>query len=107
MKKIVLLFLGVCIGSGVVSGQESTWPIPGYTSIVGTFGEFRDTHFHGGIDIAADNGSTIVSAGSGTVTVRALSGSVTTGYGYIVVISHDDGICPVQFKLQPSPVEMC
>ncbi len=54
MKKAALLYFLVCISPSILFSQETTWPIPGFTSIVGSFGEFRpqnssgtiSAHFH-------------------------------------------------------------
>ena len=68
-------------------GQETTWPVPGITSIVGDFGEFRPDHFHAGLDIGAPGGTTLVASGPGSI----IEVGTSTSYGDYVYIQHDSG----------------
>lgn len=79
------------IGSGVLS-----WPVDCYvlSSLYGprihpVTGEYKN---HGGIDFCADYGQNIYAAGSGTVITANSTDSWGGGYGYYVMIQHDNGI---------------
>ena len=66
----------------------SVAPVSGtITSRFGVNESIRD-HSHGGLDIAARNGTTIVAAADGVVKSASYSG----GYGNLVVIDHGNGI---------------
>ena len=63
-------------------------PVTGnITSRFGANESIRD-HTHKGIDIAAPNGTSIKAAADGTVTYSGWM----SGYGYLVIISHGNGI---------------
>ena len=65
------------------------WPCQGWiSSRFGWRNIFGGSSFHGGLDIANNYGTTIVAADGGLVTY---SGWNNGGYGYLVVITHDDG----------------
>ena len=65
------------------------WPCKGtISSRYGWRTIFGSRSFHGGLDIANSYGTTIVAADGGLVTY---SGWNSGGYGYLVVIKHDDG----------------
>jgi len=79
------------IGNGMLS-----WPIDCYvlSSLYGprvhpVTGEYKN---HGGIDFCADYGQNIYAAGSGEVIVANSSDSWGGGYGYYVMIQHDNGL---------------
>ena len=59
----------------------------GYT-ITSRFGS-RSSGMHTGLDIAAPSGTPIYAAASGTVIA---SGWSNTGYGYYIIISHENGV---------------
>ena len=65
------------------------WPTTGHiSSRYGWRSIFGGSSFHGGLDIANSYGTTIVASDGGLVTY---SGWNNGGYGYLVVITHDDG----------------
>jgi murein DD-endopeptidase MepM/ murein hydrolase activator NlpD len=70
------------------------WPVPGYTRITSPFGyrihpiTGKPGTFHGGIDIGAPRGATILAAESGS----AYSYSSPSGYGNYVIIIHGGGL---------------
>ena len=65
-------------------GSTYIWPTKGvFTSGFG----WRWGRMHKGIDIANNTGTAILAARSGTVTYAGWS----SGYGYLVEITHDDG----------------
>ena len=47
---------------------------------------------HTGLDIAAPTGTAIKAAASGTITYSGWKGGYNGGYGYLVVISHGNGV---------------
>jgi murein DD-endopeptidase MepM/ murein hydrolase activator NlpD len=70
-----------------------TWPLPGYTTISSGYGYRTDplgrgNKLHGGTDIPAPKGTTIVAAASGTVVKSALVSS----YGNYIVVDHGGGV---------------
>ena len=71
------------------------WPLPINGSITSGFGYRSDpftgeTKFHGGLDIAAAEGTPIVAADDGIVTVANGVDSWGGGYGFYVMIDHGD-----------------
>ena len=75
-----------------------TWPVPGYgeSAISSYFGNrvpptSGATANHGGIDIAAPEGTSIVAANSGTV----ISSGPARGYGNWIRIDHGNGIISI------------
>ena len=60
---------------------------PNYTS---TFGEFRETHLHGGIDISTNHqtGLEVVATRSGYIEKISVS---PNGYGKYISVRHEDG----------------
>jgi murein DD-endopeptidase MepM/ murein hydrolase activator NlpD len=80
-------------GSTAVSLTGLKWPVPSCSIITSRFG-YRTSPtagastYHGGLDIGAGQGATIVAAGSGTVILASYNG----GYGNCVMINHGNGI---------------
>ncbi len=75
------------------AGGEMTWPVPGNYRITSSFGGRYDPitgvwSSHGGTDIAAPNGSAIVSANSGVVLYAGWHYS----YGNYIIVDHGGGI---------------
>ena len=75
-----------------------TWPLPGYHRITSTFGPRPNAPvagvaaYHNAIDIAAPNGTTIVSAGDGTVYYAGDGVAMSSqAGGYQVWVSHEGG----------------
>ena len=78
-------------GGSVVGTGSLVWPTSGRVS--SEFGTRRhpvhgDMRFHGGIDIAAPHGTSVVAADSGTVIISRFNSS----FGNYIVISHGNGI---------------
>ena len=73
-------------------GGKFLWPTPGFSTITSGYGwrmcPFHGREFHGGIDIAANGGSTIVASESGTVISSGWNG----GFGNSVQIDHGGGL---------------
>jgi len=73
-----------------------SWPVVADWPVSSGFGNRSDpftgeTRFHGGIDIAAPEGTPILAAAAGTVTVANGSDSWGGGFGYYVKIQHENG----------------
>lgn len=80
------------------SSEEYTWPLPSkYNRITSWFNEdrnlieigYKDTH--GGMDIAAPNGTPIYAVKTG----RVILAGVVSGYGNCVMIDHGNGIVSI------------
>ena len=82
----------------IITSNDITWPLPGYTRISSYFG-YRTaptvgaTSFHGGVDIPAPSGTNIISAISGKITKTGFMGSggcsvVIQNNCYTVVYHH-------------------
>ena len=80
------------------SREEYTWPLPSkYNRITSWFNEdrnlieigYKDTH--GGMDIAAPNGTPIYAVKTG----RVILAGVVSGYGNCVMIDHGNGIVSI------------
>ena len=80
-------------GSSAVSLTGLKWPVPSCSIITSRFG-YRTaptagaSSYHGGLDIGAGEGATIVAAASGTVILASYNG----GYGNCVMINHGNGL---------------
>ncbi len=82
---------GTTTPSMPASEHNFIWPLPCSNRITSYFGwrhVFGAQNYHGALDIAAPNGSSILAAKSGTVLAAGDSG---TTYGIYVIISHGDG----------------
>lgn len=106
MEKIFYTFISfttfLTIFIVILSGENSAniktnskyyWPTPGFTGISSKFGyRKRPTKgastYHKGIDILANEGTTIYAIEDGTITFAGFSSSG----GYMVIISHENGI---------------
>lgn len=76
--------------------SDLMWPVPSCTLITSRFG-YRvapttgASTYHGGLDIGAAMGASIVSAGAGDVIYAGMNG----GYGNCVMVDHGNGIVTV------------
>ena len=83
-------------GGSATSLSDLQWPVPSCTLITSRFG-YRvapttgASTYHGGLDIGASMGASIVSAGAGDVIYAGMNG----GYGNCVMIDHGNGIVTV------------
>jgi len=70
--------------------QDYRWPTDETRVITSSFGEFRSTHFHAGIDISTRDrvGARVLAARDGFVLRVRVS---PTGYGKMVYLRHRDG----------------
>jgi hypothetical protein len=70
--------------------DDYIWPTDATRIVTSTFGEFRKTHFHGGIDIATHDrvGYRVFASRAGYVWQARVS---PEGYGKILYIRHPDG----------------
>lgn len=75
--------------TGGVDGFHPCWPLPGVTYISSYFGS-RWGGQHNGLDIAGPAGTKIVAAVAGTVTRAWTSDNWGMGWGYHVMIYHND-----------------
>lgn len=93
---------GISGGGGSSGGGSATslsnlqWPVPSCTLITSRFG-YRvapttgASTYHGGLDIGAGMGASIVAAGAGDVIYAGANG----GYGNCVMIDHGNGVVTV------------
>ena len=83
-------------GGSATSLSDLQWPVPSCTLITSRFG-YRvapttgASTYHGGLDIGAAMGASIVSAGAGDVIYAGMNG----GYGNCVMVDHGNGIVTV------------
>ena len=89
--------------SSVSSPKNFMWPLPGYTKVTSGFGNRKAptsgaSSYHGGIDISAPEGSSIVSMADGTVSFVGWYGA----NGYTVTIEHADGYKSTYGHVSPS-----
>lgn len=96
-------------GGGGGGGGSSTavsltglkWPVPSCSIITSRFGSRTApttgaSTYHGGLDIGAQAGATIVAAASGDVILASYSG----GYGNCVMINHGNGLVTLYGHMQ-------
>jgi len=87
-------------GGGAVVGTGSlTWPVPARTTVSSPFGQ-RNGRLHGGIDIPAPTGTSVVAADSGTV----LSARWSNSFGNYITISHGNGVVTLYAHLSTMSV---
>lgn len=85
------------------SNTGFTWPTPGYSKITSKFG-YRNSptagasSYHGGIDIAAAEGSNILSIADGIITYTGWYGA----NGYSVIITHENGYKSIYGHVSPN-----
>jgi len=74
---------------GITKGRF-VWPVVGLYTVYSWYG-WRNLGWHSGLDISGNNasGSLVVAAESGKVVTAGWSDG---GYGYYVIIEHDDGV---------------
>lgn len=92
----------VAILSSFLHAQEApTPPLDIPLKLSGTFGEFRPTHFHAGLDIKTQGkeGFKVSSIKAGSVRRIKVA---TTGYGKCLYIQHADGTTSVYAHLKNS-----
>lgn len=83
-------------GGSAVNLSDLQWPVPSCTLITSRFG-YRvapttgASTYHGGLDIGAGMGASIVAAGAGDVIYAGANG----GYGNCVMVDHGNGIVTV------------
>ncbi len=83
-------------GGSATSLSDLQWPVPSCTLITSRFG-YRvapttgASTYHGGLDIGASMGASIVSAGAGDVIYAGMNG----GYGNCVMVDHGNGVVTV------------
>ena len=80
-------------------GDDFRWPVPAYSTVTSTFGEYRRNHFHAGIDISSGDisGCAVLAARSGEV-ARIRIGP--TGYGKMLEVRHPDGFTTAYAHLE-------
>lgn len=94
---------GYSQGMGIIPSNATwigvdrfSWPLPINGTITSGFG-FRtdpftgETKYHGGVDIAAAEGTPIIAADDGIITAANGVDSWGGGYGFYVMIEHGDG----------------
>jgi len=86
-------------GGAVVGTGEFTWPVPTHRTVSSPFGQ-RNGRLHGGIDIPAPTGTSVVAADSGTVLTARWSNS----FGNYITISHGNGIVTLYAHLSSMQV---
>lgn len=79
--------------------EDYSWPTEAGRIVTSTFGEFRRTHFHAGIDISSGEmtGYRVYAAREGYVS-RVRIGP--TGYGKMIYVRHPDGYTTTYAHLQ-------
>lgn len=82
-----------------VKGQEVVSPLDIPLKLSGTFGEFRPTHFHAGLDIKTQGkeGFEVKSINAGSIRRIRVT---TTGYGKALYIQHANGTTSVYAHLK-------
>lgn len=85
--------------------QDYIWPTEIGKAITSTFGEFRRTHFHGGIDIGTGNqtGYRVYAARDGYVSRIRVNAN---GYGKMLYVRHSDGYYTTYAHLEKFNVEI-
>ena len=100
---LLLVFLQF-IGLTVLQAQNYPqnyfhWPLDTPVTIVGTFGEIRDSHFHSGLDLGTEEaeGRPVSASAEGYISRIKISAD---GYGKALYITHPNGFVTVYGHLQ-------
>ena len=85
--------------------EDYAWPIETGKAITSSFGEFRRTHFHGGIDISTNNrnGYRVFASRGGYVSRIRVN---PTGYGKMLYVRHADGYITTYAHLEKFNAEI-
>ena len=99
IKRVLPLSLLAIITSFLQAQEAPTPPLDIPLKLSGTFGEFRPTHFHAGLDIKTQGkeGFKVSSIKAGSVRRIKVA---TTGYGKCLYIQHADGTTSVYAHLK-------
>jgi murein DD-endopeptidase MepM/ murein hydrolase activator NlpD len=96
---LLLLFLFVNSKAQNYPQNYFHWPIDTPVTIVGTFGEIRDNHFHSGLDLGTEEmeGRPVSASAEGYISRIKISAD---GYGKALYITHPNGYVTVYGHLQ-------
>jgi hypothetical protein len=89
IRPLLLLFFVITCGF-ILEGDEYRYPLDGYYTLSGTFGELRSNHFHSGIDIktGGKSGLSLFASREGYVYRIKVS---PFGFGKALYLRHADG----------------
>ena len=99
IKQLLFISLFAILPPFIQAQNEATPPLDIPLKLSGTFGEFRPTHFHAGLDIKTQGkqGFKISSIKAGSIRRIRVA---TTGYGKCLYIQHADGTTSVYAHLK-------
>ena len=103
-KKCIFLVITLLVSAFSVKAQDYPknyfhWPLDTPVTIIGTFGEIRDSHFHSGVDLGTQEmeGRPVMASASGYVSRIKIAAD---GYGKALYITHPNGFVTVYGHLQ-------
>ena len=99
IKRNFSLSLVVILSSFLYAQEAPTPPLDIPLKLSGTFGEFRPTHFHAGLDIKTQGKEGLKVSSIKAGSVRRIK-VATTGYGKCLYIQHADGTTSVYAHLK-------
>ena len=99
IKRNFSLSLVVILSSFLHAQEAPTPPLDIPLKLSGTFGEFRPTHFHAGLDIKTQGKEGLKVSSIKAGSVRRIK-VATTGYGKCLYIQHADGTTSVYAHLK-------
>lgn len=99
IKQLLFISLFAILPPFIQAQNEATPPLDIPLKLSGTFGEFRPTHFHAGLDIKTQGkqGFKVSSIKAGSIRRIRVA---TTGYGKCLYIQHADGTTSVYAHLK-------
>lgn len=99
IKQLLFISLFAILPPFIQAQNEATPPLDIPLKLSGTFGEFRPTHFHAGLDIKTQGkqGFKVSSIKAGSIRRIRVA---TTGYGKCLYIQHTDGTTSVYAHLK-------
>ena len=99
IKHLLFISLFAILSPFLQAQNEATPPLDIPLKLSGTFGEFRPTHFHAGLDIKTQGkeGFKVSSIKAGSIRRIRVA---TTGYGKCLYIQHADGTTSVYAHLK-------
>ncbi len=105
MRVVSIAFLLLFLPFSLVSSEPYGWPLRLNFGISSTFGDFRDDHFHAGIDLSTngETGMPVLSIADGKIFRLKIQ---KRAYGRAIYVQHADGMVSVYAHLQSYSVDL-
>jgi hypothetical protein len=90
LSPIYLIFISLLFLTNTLQGQEIKllYPLKYKPSVSSSFGTFRNSHHHAGLDLYAYETTPVIASADGTISLMKRSSSA---YGRVLYINHENG----------------